>query len=286
MDTENNIIVDEDDSSEDSAETTVADRIFEIRDRVSFEIIAKNIVQRFKEPSVIESINYISKFKENYLQAKTETQSDSDKQILDSTLQDLCQLVYANMASVYQVGIGADYDEDNGVRPDEALDTAETLYEFFIVRHYTNIKDYFISNLVSKKLEYVERYKAALDEKTYDDLFLSQDKKKYMDISDAIIIHFINDIIADIRSTAKSGYDLFKDIAETDLFEEYNNRMYELLQNYGTMFVISDDAQAAASYLRILDDSEIYTALRNDMLSTLLQEASLSDAGTKDKDGK
>ena len=45
MDTENNIIVDEDDSSEDSAETTVADRIFEIRDRVSFEIIAKNIVQ-------------------------------------------------------------------------------------------------------------------------------------------------------------------------------------------------------------------------------------------------
>jgi hypothetical protein len=56
--------------------------------------------------------------------------------------------------------------------------------------------------------------------------------------------------------------------------------MAELLQNYGTMFMISDDAQSAASYLSILDDTEIYTTLRNDLLGILLQEAQLNEPAT------
>jgi hypothetical protein len=174
MDTENNsIIVDDADPSDYVIPESVADRIFEMRDRVSFEIIAKNIIQRFKEPSVIESINYITKFKQNYLQVRETDSDEQDTQILDQTLQDLCQLVYANLQSLYQVGIGADSDEDNGIDKNEALDTAETLYEFFVVRHYTNVKDYFRSQLLKNRIDYVERYKAALDEKTYDDLFLA-----------------------------------------------------------------------------------------------------------------
>ena len=255
----------------------ISERIFELRDEMSFDIISKNILDSFDEPKNYETLNYVSKFKEKYLELKDKDLFVGDEEIINNALSELSSLVIENLKSKLFVGIGNELDDGLYVNINEYLDQVETLYNFFIVRRYTNIKDYFKSKILQNKLAFIEKYKMALDDKTYDDLFLAQDKRKFRDISDAIIIHFINDIIGDIKSTITSAYEFFKDIVNLDFYEEFNNRFNEMLVNYGTDLLIIDDAGAAEAYLSILDTPEIYVSLRNDLLSLFLQDAQLSD---------
>ena len=255
----------------------ISERIFELRDEMSFDIISKNILDSFDEPKNYETLNYVSKFKEKYLELKDKDLFVGDEEIINNALSELSSLVIENLKSKLFVGIGNELDDGLYVNINEYLDQVETLYNFFIVRRYTNIKDYFKSKILQNKLAFIEKYKMALDDKTYDDLFLAQDKRKFRDISDAIIIHFINDIIGDIKSTITSAYDFFKDIVNLDFYEEFNNRFNEMLVNYGTDLLIIDNAGAAEAYLSILDNPEIYVSLRNDLLSLFLQDAQLSD---------
>lgn len=270
-----NIIITDDQA--DSGIFDISDRIFELRDEVSLDIISRNVSEMFDSPKNYETTNYITKFKEKYNILKESETFEGDAEILNNSLQELTQLVLTNLNVKFHVGIGLDLDDDLVIDIDEYLNNIETLYNFFIVRHYTNVKDYFKAKLMQNKLSFIEKYKMALDDKTYDDLFLSQDKKKFNDVSDAVIIHFINDIIADIRSEVTSGFELFKEIVNLDLYEEYNNRMHEMIENYGNELLILDDHKAAAAYLALLDDNEISVTLRNDLLSIFLADIKLSE---------
>lgn len=270
-----NIIITDDQA--DSGIYDISDRIFELRDEVSLDIISRNISDMFDMPKNYETTNYVTKFKEKYNILKETSDFENDAEILNSSLQELTQLVLTNLNVKYHVGLGLDIDDDLVIDIDEYLNDVETLYNFFIVRHYSNVRDYFKSKLMQNKLNFIEKYKMALDDKTYDDLFLSQDKKKFNDVSDAVIIHFINDIISDIRSEVTSGFDLFKEIVHLDLYEEFNNRMNEMIENYGNKLIILEDHKAADAYLAILNDDEINVTLRNDLLSMFLSDISLSN---------
>lgn len=270
-----NIIISDDQA--DSGIFDISERIFELRDEVSLDIISRNVSDMFDMPKNYETTNYVTKFKEKYNMLKETEEFEGDAEILNSSMQELTQLVLTNLNVKYFVGIGLDLDDDLVIDIDDYLNNIETLYNFFVVRHYTNVKDYFKSKLMQNKLSFIEKYKMALDDKTYDDLFLSQDKKKFNDVSDAVIIHFINDIIADIRSEATSGFELFKEIVHLDLFEEFNNRMNTMIENYGNELLILDDHKAADAYLSILDNDEINVTLRNDLLSMFLADVALSE---------
>ena len=80
-----------------------------------------------------------------------------------------------------------------------------------------------------------------------------------------------------LRSEVTSGFELFKEIVNLDLYEEYNNRMHEMIENYGNELLILDDHKAAAAYLALLDDNEISVTLRNDLLSIFLADIKLSE---------
>lgn len=267
----------QDDQDNNDVIFDISERLFELRDEMSLDIISTNISDSFNEPKNYEIINYVTKFKNKYLELKELNKFDGDIDIINNALSELSELVLSNLKAKLYVGIGNELDDGLYVNIEEYLDEVETLYNFFVVRRYTNIKDYFKSKILQNKLQFIEKYKMALDDKEYDDLFLNQDKRKFRDISDAIIIHFINDIIADVRSMVTSAYDFFKDIVNLDLYEEYNNKFNNMLQNYGTDLLILDDVAAAEAYLSILDDAEISVSLRNDLLSLFLQDAQLSD---------
>lgn len=267
----------QDDQDNNDVIFDISERLFELRDEMSLDIISTNISDSFNEPKNYEIINYVTKFKNKYLELKELNKFDGDIDIINNALSELSELVLSNLKEKLYVGIGNELDDGLYVNIEEYLDEVETLYNFFVVRRYTNIKDYFKSKILQNKLQFIEKYKMALDDKEYDDLFLNQDKRKFRDISDAIIIHFINDIIADVRSMVTSAYDFFKDIVNLDLYEEYNNKFNNMLQNYGTDLLILDDVAAAEAYLSILDDAEISVSLRNDLLSLFLQDAQLSD---------
>lgn len=270
----NIIIIDDQGDMEFSA--NVSDRIFELRDELSLDIISRNVVDKFNEPKIYETTNYVTKFKETYNLLKESTWFDGDESIINNAVQELTDLIILNLNDKFSVGVGQDIDDNLIIDLDEFLDHIECLYNFFIVRRYTNIADYFKAKLIQNKFDILERYKMAMDDKTYSDLFLSQDKKKYDDSANAIIVHYIGDIISDIRSEITSAYNFFKEIVNLDLYEEYNNRMNELLINYGAEFVIYNDQEAVEKYLSILDNDEVFVSLRNELLSKFLEDARLT----------
>lgn len=251
-------------------------RIFELRDSLSIDIISKNIVERFKNPSMFETINYVDIFKKNFDNALANPGTDNDVTILTQTASELCSIVNGNLSKTFNASVGINYSEDGTATTDELLEAISDLYEFFVIRRYENICDYLVLEITKNKADYIERYKDVLTEAEYNDLFLTQDRKKYKNISDAILIHFIDSIISDVASQVTSGLDFFKKLVNMDLYEVVNNKLNDMFINIGPEFIVSNDHNAAVSYLSLLDNQEVAVNMRCDVLKKLLQDAPLS----------
>jgi hypothetical protein len=115
------------------------------------------------------------------------------------------------------------------------------------------------------------------EEEHREDIFVVQAKKKFKNFEDVIIIHFINDIIDDIREYSPSGYVLFDAIVNTDYYEEYNNRMGELLENNGNKVIFSGDREVFERYMSVLDDQEVRNELRNEILMKYLETTDIEE---------
>ena len=87
----------------------------------------------------------------------------------------------------------------------------------------------------------------------------------------------MDEIIDDILSITESGYDMFGAIINADLFEEFNNRMNDLMICYGNKFVVDDDNRCARTYLSVLKDETIKTELRNRMRLRFLEDCEIYD---------
>jgi hypothetical protein len=107
------------------------------------------------------------------------------------------------------------------------------------------------------------------------DLFVMQSKKKFKNYDDVLIIHFLSEILKDIVDTTESAYDLFRDIVDIDLYEEYNNKMSELLINYGNKIVINDDGLSAKLYMKPLENPTLFSEVRNSILMAYLEDCEL-----------
>jgi len=107
------------------------------------------------------------------------------------------------------------------------------------------------------------------------DLFVVQSKKKFKNKEDVLILHFLNEIIHDIKDSVTSGYSLFEQLVELDKFEEYNDRMSELLINYGNKLVLNYDEETAKLYMSPLDDSTSFAEIRNAVLIDYLEKCEI-----------
>ena len=77
--------------------------------------------------------------------------------------------------------------------------------------------------------------------------------------------------IFDIMEMYESGYELFKAIVNLDLYEVFNNRMLDLLINYGEGIVFLSDAKASEKYFAILQDKDTFIEIRNEILLKYLE---------------
>ena len=159
------------------------------------------------------------------------------------------------------------------------LDDIETLYEFFFVRNYQNIFDIVYKTLNRRKAYFVDIYKEVYNDTEESDLFVGFSKKKFKHFSDAIITNYTTDIIFDIKTMYEnSGLQLFRDIVNLDRYESFNDRMYEMLINYGERFVCESDKQAAVNYFNmILGDKELLIKLKNDITMKYLETVEVDE---------
>lgn len=252
-----------------------SDKILKLSDQLAEEIIMENIEAQMDEPLDVFSdrLNYVSLFREKYGEITPDNDA-YDKEYLEQTLAKVCTEVLDKIEENYSVTLGTDLDYYN---PDEYLKDIETLYEFLFVRQYENIVNYFQYKLRVNREAFLDSYSELLETEPHSkDLFVIQSKRKFKNVDDVVIMHFMNEIIDDIIGAADSGFNLIKDMINTDLFEEYNDRMNDLLENYGNKLVITNDAECAHKILAPLKDPNTRSELKNTLLMKYLEGCELN----------
>ena len=273
----NNIIADTHISeSEGEQYFSTADQILKLSDELSEEIVLENITEQLtgKLDTISSRINYVTLFREKY--EGIDPASDYyNLEYMQEALAKISELVMGGISDKYSVNLGEDLDYR---LPTEYLIDVETLYEFLFIRHFENIVEYFINKVRSMKKVFVDRYEKALNSEPHSkDLFVIQAKRRFKNIDDVLILHFMDDIIYDIKSISESGFDMFREICNFDIFEEYNNRMAEMLEAYGNRFVVEDDVLCAKKYLSVLDDTMVFSELKNRLRLMYLEECEIID---------
>jgi hypothetical protein len=254
----------------------ISEKILKLSDELAEDIILTNIKDQLESKLDLftDKLNYVTLFREKYSYITPEN-TFYDKNYIRTALLKVTELVSKLLESKYGVKLGTDLDY---VFPDEYLKDMETMYEFFFIRHFKNLVWYFNQQLQTRKADLIERYRELIQEDEHkDDIFVVQAKKKFRNFEDVIIIHFINDIIDDIREYSPSGYVLFDAIVNTDYYEEFNNRMGELLENYGNKVVFSGDREVFEIYMSVLDDQEVRNELRNEILMKYLETTEIDE---------
>lgn len=266
-------------STEDDEDDTLIDtseKILRLNDRLSEDIILESLGEQLDSEvnPLSERINYVSLFKEKY-DSISETDADYDKAYLEESLSKISNVIGAGMLKHYGVELGEDLDFTT---PSVYFSDMETLYEFLFIRHFENLLSYMKHKLITKKEDFLKVYRELMsNEKHSKDLFVLQSKKKFKNFDDVIIIHFMSEIINDIKDNTISAYDLFTEICNLDIYEEYNNRMSELLINYGNKIVLNNDRHSAELYLKPLENRTVFSEIRNNLLLSYLEDCELED---------
>jgi hypothetical protein len=263
------------DEDETAASSDIASRILSLSDSLSEEIVLTNINDHISGNSPWPGrINYISSYREKVEDART----DPDNLDLSEFIREITERVIATvldgLKKNYSVSIGRDLEESNDIY--KYLEDIETLYEFFFVRNYENVKDILYKTLITKRQYFIDRYRELYNDQD-EDLFITTQKKKFKNFDDVLICNFISDIIFDIMEMYESGYELFKAIVNLDLYEVFNNRMLDLLINYGEGIVFLSDAKASEKYFAILQDKDTFIEIRNEILLKYLENVEVDE---------
>lgn len=255
---------------------STTDKIMKLSDKLSEEIILENIGKQLEDKvtGTYDKLNYVSLFREKY--SEIDPDDDAyDKDYLYDSLARITKVVGDGLKARYEVEIGSGLDYTT---PSEYLMDYETLYEFLLIRQYDNIIDYLNFKIRKERKQFLDKYSPMMEEDEHaKDLFVVQSKKKFKNNDDITILHFMNEIIDDICEETTSGYVLFDTIVNLDLFEEYNNKMSELLLNYGKKIVLNNDSKTAKLYLAPLSDPDQRDSIRTDVWSQYLEGCELLD---------
>lgn len=253
-----------------------SEKILALSDRLAEEIILENVSEQLNTEldTLNTRINYVSLFREKYAEI-TPNDECYDEEYLKNSLGSLATCIGEGIQERYAVELGEDLDYTT---PATYLEDMETLYEFLFIRHYTNLVDYFKHELYRNKQNYISKYSSLMEEEQHSkDLFVVQSKKKFKHKEDVLIMHFMNEIINDIKDSVNSAYDLFNAICEIDKFEEFNTKMKELLVNYGNKIVLNNDREAAKLYMKPLNNPSVFSEIRNNIMIDFLEQCEIND---------
>lgn len=253
---------------EDSAEeaAAISDRILALSDDLSEEIILENIADHIAgNIPYAERVNYITLYKTKLETVMGDDDNSDLKYAIVNSVYRVIDVVLDGLSRVYGVTIGK--DPEDAVNIYEYLNDVEALYEFFFIRNYQNIFDLVYKTLNKRKSYFIDTYREVYNDNDESDLFVGFSKKKFKHFGDAIITNYIRDIVFDIKTIYEnSGLQLFRDIVELDRYESFNDRMNEMLINYGERFVCESDKEAAVKYFdKILEDKEMLVKLITDI---------------------
>jgi hypothetical protein len=240
----------------------ISESILGLSDELSEEIVLMNIKEQMEGPTNVfaSRINYVTLFRDRY-GSVTDSSAYYDKEYLRNSLLRVSELVGELMGSKYGVKLASDLDF---YMPDTFLKDMETAYEFFFIRHFDNLVRYFYAELVRNRVKLAKKYAEILDKgENSKDIFVIQSEKKYKNPSDVVIMHYMNDIIDEIRDSVESASVLFDKILKEDPLEEFNVRTQDMLLNYGKTITFNGDRLCYDLYMKPLQEQETKNELKN-----------------------
>lgn len=255
---------------------TTAERILALSDALSEEIIFDNIEEQLsgKLDDQMERVNYVALFREKYEAAKKDDYL-YDKEYVESVIDELGEMINDGMEDKYLIGLGSSSIYDDST---EYIEDLEALYEFVYIRHFQNLVDYFKWKIAKNKEEYVLRYEDRLKNDIHEkDIFATQNRKRFADHGDLVILTYMNEIIDDICDESTSCYVLLSEISAIDKFEETNNRIIDMIADYGNRLHIKDDAEAAKRYMYPAKSSEYRGTIRSSVWSDYIERCQLAE---------
>lgn len=261
---------------EEEAFFDTSEKILKLNDKLAEDIVLKSIGEQLtgEIDALSEHINYVSLFKEKY-DAIDPSDNCYDETYMKESLARVSTLIGECIKIKYGVELGEDLDF---VSPAEYLEDMETLYEFLFIRHFENLTNYLKNYLFKNRNAFLDVYRPLMNDDVHSkDLFVIQSKKKFKNFDDVIIMHFLSEIIMDIKDKTVSAYELFKEIVNLDLFEEFNHRMFELLINYGNKIVLNNDNETAMKYLKPLENKTLFSEIRNTILLAYLDTCEIME---------
>lgn len=260
--------------AEDDIDT--GESILKLNEALAVDIINDNIIEDLESPTrpLKPRINYATLFKQRVESMDPSDPIYNQNYILDQ-LAKIGTTIATELKKRYDVELGTDLDFEN---PYNYLDDMETLYEFLYVRQYENLVDYIEHMIAANRQNFIATYKKVLENSgNKSDIFLVQDSKKFKNSDDALILHYMTEIIHDIIDSTNSAYDLFKTIAELDVYEEFNYKMDEMIINYGTKLVLNNDAKSAELYMAPMKILSNFTEIKNEVVNDYLEKCELDD---------
>jgi len=123
----------------------ISEKILELSDELSEEIVLSNIGDQLdgKLEIFTDKMNYLSLFRKKYTEITTEA-AFYDREYVRMALERVTTMVGGLLKARYGISLGNELDF---YFPDNYLKDMETLYEFFFIRHFDNLKDYFFTQL-------------------------------------------------------------------------------------------------------------------------------------------
>lgn len=250
---------------------SISEKILNLSDRLSEEIILKNIEQQLDNgiSLFMDKINYLTLYKKKYSEIDPESPV-YDRQYLAQSLENVTTLVKEKIHDRYLLTIGRELDF---TMLTDYLEDMEAIYEFFYIRHFENLIAYIGLELKKNKTQIIERYKTLIQNGTFEkDVFFDIKNKKYQNMENTLVVHFIDEIIEDIVGMNNSAYVLFEEIVNTDPYEAVNYAIGDMLINYGEALVFESDSQCYDLYMEPLKDIGIRNEIRNLVLMNYLEE--------------
>ena len=254
----------------------VADKILKLSDRLSEDIILRNIESQMTGKLVpyAKRFNYITLFKKK-INSINKNSSIYSKEYIDNVSERVKELVLNIMKEKYSVSIG---NESDFYFPAQYLEALEAIYEFFFVRHFENLVNYFLYMIRKMNTQIVSKFTVQLQEdSTANDIFLLALRKKFKNEDDIIIIHFLSEIVDFIIESFDSAFDLFNDIADSDPFEVTSIYIKKLLENYGNGIIFKNDRDAYLKYFEPVTSGEVRNELLNDIKMRFLEDCQLNE---------
>lgn len=213
--------------------------------------------------------NYLEILEENFEKIKEDDFYEEYKEEITKKIMSIYKYVEEKMRIRYSAMISLD---EEYMSFDEYRNNIMLLYEFFYIRHYENLKTFFVSEILKNRKELHNLFKKSVDIK---DIMVPVSKKIWKEQEFVTIFYNLIEIIKHLKDIERDMSKVTQQIIDLDEYEVTNYKLNKLLQREGLGLIFENEELAYKRFMTPLENDLTFYRLYSDVLEELRKFASL-----------